>query len=549
MLRRWMRAEGVSRRLLAHADGERRLTNLMHLAELRHEAAAVHAAPEALQRWLQARCSGAGADDAAQLRLESDRDLVQVVTIHKSKGLEYPIVFCPLLWDGHPGRSRAGDGVEYHDASGTALIDFRVLDKADQAAVDAQLRRERDAETMRLFYVALTRAVQRCYLVVGCYQRQHGRSWSTSESCHARLNWWVAGTGMAPDDWPKHKLEPDAIDAAWAALAQRQAGVMALHALPQTAAAALAPQDPAPHSLAALAPPAHIPRGWWVGSYSSLAHGARHDGAALDHDLRVPLDAAPPTPAALDDDDILRFPRGAAAGECLHAVFERVDFGDAAHWPTLVAQVLQRFAQALPGNEARAPWDRMLVRLLQDVMHTPLPGGLRLADLPAQRRQAELEFHLSAPRLDAHALDALLRQTGQALPPLAFGTLRGYLRGFIDLVFEHGGRYFVLDWKSNHLGDTPADYAAPALQRAMQQQGYALQALLYALALHRHLQRRLGGYQHEQHFGGVLYLFVRGVRPAWRQADGSACGVHAQRPSLHTLQALSSLLHGGGAAP
>ena len=129
MLREWMRAEGVSARLLARPDGERRLTNLMHLAELLHEAAASHPAPEALQRWLQTQRSEARRDEAAQLRLESDRNLVQVVTIHKSKGLEYPLVFCPLLWDGHTPARRGGEGVEYHDEDGDTVIDFRELDK------------------------------------------------------------------------------------------------------------------------------------------------------------------------------------------------------------------------------------------------------------------------------------------------------------------------------------------------------------------------------------------------------------------------------------
>jgi exodeoxyribonuclease V beta subunit len=181
----------------------------------------------------------------------------------------------------------------------------------------------------------------------------------------------------------------------------------------------------------------------------------------------------------------------------------------------------------------------MLLRMLHDVLHAPLPSGLRLAQVPPSRKLVELEFHLPSPRLDAAELVRTLRQQGQAVPGLQFGTLRGYLRGFIDLVFEHGGRYYLLDWKSNHLGDAPQDYTADALQRTMAQQGYQLQALLYALALHRHLAQRLPDYRFETHFGGVLYLFVRGVRPAW-----PAAGVHAQRPTLPLLEALSALLDG-----
>jgi exodeoxyribonuclease V beta subunit len=129
-------------------------------------------------------------------------------------------------------------------------------------------------------------------------------------------------------------------------------------------------------------------------------------------------------------------------------------------------------------------------------------------------------------------------------PALGFGTLRGYLRGFIDLVFEHQGRWFVLDWKSNHLGDSPADYSDAGLQRAMAHHGYHLQALIYALALQRHLRQRLPDYRHAQHFGGVLYLFVRGVRPAWMQQPGHAAGALLLRPQLDALQAVSELLDG-----
>ena len=162
MLRQWMQTEGVSRRYrLARPDGERRLTNLLHLAECLHEAA--DTPHEALQRWLQRQRSETRQDDAAQLRLESDRDLVQVVTIHKSKGLEYPLVFCPMLWDGQPLRARSGEGLEYHDAD--AVIDFRTRDKERRAPLREQIALESAAETMRLIYVALTRAVHRCYLV------------------------------------------------------------------------------------------------------------------------------------------------------------------------------------------------------------------------------------------------------------------------------------------------------------------------------------------------------------------------------------------------
>jgi exodeoxyribonuclease V beta subunit len=396
---------------------------------------------------------------------------------------------------------------------------------------------------MRLIYVALTRAVHRCTLVVGPYLSRSGSTLSATSSSRARLNWLVAGDGLSPRQWLQNKLTPEQIDAAWAELAQAHAPQVALAPLPREGVALTAPPAAAGR-LYALRLDRPLPAPWWIGSYSSLAHGARHEGAAVDHDQRAPAPAEALVEQPVDADDILRFPRGAVAGECLHDVFERIDFSDAGGWSAAVAATLHRFAPALPNDAARTRWPRMLLRMLHDVMHAPLPGGMRLAEVPASRKRVELEFHLPARQLDAAALQRVLRRAGLAVPALQFGALDGYLRGFIDLVFEHAGRYYLLDWKSNHLGDAPQDYARDALERTMAQQGYHLQALLYALALHRHLRQRLPDYRFERHFGGALYLFVRGVRPGWTLADGTAAGVHVLRPTLQLLQELSALFDG-----
>ena len=554
MLREWMRTEGVAARLLSRPDGDRRMTNLRHLAELLQEAAAEHPSPDALLRWLRRQRADARLDDSAQLRLESDRNLVQVVTIHKSKGLEYPLVFCPLLFDGSSEHGAESEGLEYHDASGRAVIEFRLPGEQPPAALAQDAAVERAAEALRLTYVALTRAVHRCHLVVGPYLTRHAKgSVSVKESCRARINWLVADQGLEPvqwldarSEWLQDKARPaERIEAAWADWAARHAPQVALQPLPLQAGTPLPPQLVSATQPAALAPPRPLPQAWWIGSYSSLAHGARHEAAAADHDLRV-RDAVPAAAAAVPADDVLRFPRGAAAGECLHALFERADFDDARTWPAAVAAALQRFGPALSTTADADHWPRMLLQMLHDVLHTPLIDGMRLADVPRARRLVELEFHLPARHVEAGALQRLLQAQGLQLPALHFGRLEGYLRGFIDLVFEHGGRYYVLDWKSNHLGDAPTDYAADALQHAMAAQGYTLQALLYALALQRHLQRRLPDYAHARHFGGVLYLFVRGVRPHWTQPDGRPCGVHLMQPGQALLQQLSALFDGEG---
>jgi exodeoxyribonuclease V beta subunit len=251
-------------------------------------------------------------------------------------------------------------------------------------------------------------------------------------------------------------------------------------------------------------------------------------------------------------DDIRRFPRGAQAGECLHAAFELADFSDPASWPAAAAQALRDHGPLATRDDADdTALAAMLQRGLADVLATPLPVGtatpLRLATLGRRRRLVELEFHLPAPQLSASALQRTLAAHGYPAPRFGFGELQGYLKGFIDLVVEHEGRWFIADWKSNHLGDAPADYAQAGLDAAMTAHHYQLQSLVYCLALQRWLQQRLPGYRYATHFGGALYLFVRGLRPGWTQADGRPTGLHWHRPSAAVLAQLSALLDGGGA--
>jgi exodeoxyribonuclease V beta subunit len=541
MLRGLFAQEQVSQRMLARADGERRLTNLRHLAECLHEASQEHGAPEALLRWLRQQRAQDIAEEATQLRLESDRNLVQIVTIHKSKGLEYPIVFCPFLWDGHPGP--AGDliGLEYHDDDGKPVIDFS---GDDDPAVKQKMALERAAENLRLIYVALTRAVHRCYLVVGSYTV--GQYSSTKECTRGPINWLAAGREHGPNQWLANSLDADQIDAAWARLAQENAPAIAIDYLPQGPVQPVILERPSPEKLAAREPPLFIPPAWRIGSYSSLAHGARSENAAVDHDVRVPRAAAARAQdtASAAADDILRFPRGARAGECLHAVFEQVDFTDAIHWPQVIEKVL-RTQPPQAASVDSASWPAMVQRMLVDVTATPLPGGHFLGDISRGNRLVELEFSLPSAGLDAAQLAATQRRHGYEVGTLGFARLQGYLRGFIDLVYQHEGRFHVLDWKSNHLGWSAADYGAGPLRRAMDEQGYHLQYLLYTVALHRYLRQRLRGYDYDRHFGGVNYVFLRGVRPVWTQADGSAAGVFFHKPQREAVEALDALLGQG----
>ena len=535
--------EGISTRILRRTDGERRMTNLLHLGELLHQAAELHPSPDALLRWLQTQRNETGANEAAQLRLESDQNLVQILTIHKSKGLEFPIVFCPFLWDGHRRTRNGPEGREYHDSEGHTIIDFRP-EPDDAATIAEKIRLESDAEDLRLIYVALTRAVYRCYLVAGTYLNSAFGRTSSSESTRSLLNWLAAGNEHMPHEWKNGKLTTGDIEQAWHRLSDSSNGIQ-ITTLPEERGIPIRLKQTAPESLVCRPLPASIPSAWRISSYSGLSRGAVHDLAASDHDTLLPASAPDAAaPALLPNSDILRFPKGANAGDCIHKAFELCDFADPATWENATEQALSEHPQiqdGAPVPEQPQHLKAMLRQMMLDVFATSLPDNIVLGKIGRQKRLTELGFHLPTARLSAASLNRTLQQLNYPSPRLSFGDLQGYLKGFIDLVFEHDGRYYILDWKSNHLGNDRADYDGEKVEQAMAHNGYHLQYLLYAIALDRYLARRINNYRYDTHFGGILYLFVRGVRPNWEK-DGITRGVYFHRPDEQAIRRLEALI-------
>lgn len=580
MLRRLLRDEGLSGRILARPAGERRLSHLLHLAEVLQQASATHATPEALLRWLGSKRRESADDEANLVRLESDRDLVQIMTIHKSKGLEFPVVFCPFLWDGkiRTVESRL-EGRQYHDAEGVAVIDYTPHDKENprHRDIEDRIRFEAASEGLRLIYVALTRAVYRCYLVVGTYLL-HAKHRRCRESETSMLNWLVAGRGCSPQQWFDAPRDSTVIAAAWASLALHSAPHLSLEPLPGQVAVPLPSIEVSPETLAARDPPPRLKLSWQTTSFSGMTRSVAHEGAEKDHDLLLEESASGLASGQDDNDqtegpalsnfspgDILAFPRGQSAGTCLHAVLEHADFTNPSAWRQVVVQALlehppsedpQKRQPAMawlqaPGDHAQErlrergdDWIGMVEQMLSDLVQTPLPEGILLSQLSAAQRLNELGFCFPASRVSAHQVQDTLRSLHYPVPPLAFGEIEGFLRGSIDMVFVHRERYYLIDWKSNHLGYSAADYALVRLEEAMEKNRYYLQLLLYALALRRYLQYRIPGYSDAKHFGGVYYLFIRGVRPSWSQPEGAPAGVLFHRPSEEALTRLDQLFAG-----
>ncbi|MHB8248452.1 MAG: exodeoxyribonuclease V subunit beta [Acidithiobacillus sp.] len=502
MFRQWLQGEQVMGRMLLWSDGERRLTNLLHLAELLHqEEQAQGLGREALLRWFARQRQAPAGSEEHLLRLESDADLVQILTIHSAKGLQFPIVFCPFLWSDEPGRKDAGP-VICHDPDDplTLLADFG---SPRQEALRQIAREEEAAERRRLLYVALTRAQYRLVL--------HLPEGLGQQSPLAGL----LGGGGKDFSWR----------AALEGLAAAAGDAVALIPLEACADALRWTGSTAPQNARAASFTRHLSMGWRVGSFTALSGGGR--GERPDHD-----DAAP-APDPLSGPGPVAFPRGAQAGICLHSILQR--------WNPQRGEedLLVHIDAALQRYGFAGQWRQDLRQWLPAVAATPLwQGGPALAEIPRAARLAEWEFTFPVSRLDPRALAAHLQAAG--LPwQGSEENLRGYLRGFVDLLFVHEGRYYLVDYKSNDLGPQEA-YGASGLAAAMNAGGYHLQYLLYTLAVQRFLRSRLPDYDYDRHFGGVYYLFLRGMSPHYRPG----WGIYATRPGAALLTELEQMMEG-----
>ncbi|MFW0521267.1 exodeoxyribonuclease V subunit beta [Klebsiella pneumoniae] len=512
MLRALMTARHIAENLLATRGGERRLTDILHISELLQEAASQLESEHALVRWLAQHIAEPDSNAASQqMRLESDKHLVQIVTIHKSKGLEYPLVWLPFI-----ARFRKQDQAFYHDRETFAAVLDLGQDEASLELAEA----ERLAEDLRLLYVALTRAVWHCSLgVAPLSSRESGNS-----DFHLSALGRLLQAGEAMD---AAGLAARLADFCHGDIALQIPGELDL--TPWQAPAATIPR------LSARELQRRIADDWRVTSYSGL----QQHGFSGGQDLlpRLDVDAAG-VGEVVEEPQLTphQFPRGAAPGTFLHSLFEELDFTQPVPegW---MAEKLQ-----LSGFDAQ--WAPVLTDWLGGVLKTRLPGpDIALNQLAARDKQVEMAFYLPiAQLLTAERLDALIRQydpLSADTPPLDFRQVRGMLKGFIDLVFRHEGRYYLLDYKSNWLGEDREAYTRPAMEQAMRAHRYDLQYQLYSLALHRYLRHRLADYDYDRHFGGVIYLFLRGM-----DGQEGGQGIFTTRPVRPLIDGLDQLFAG-----
>lgn len=579
MLRQSLHRLQLAGRWRGQAHGERRLTNVLHLAELLQAASSQIDGEQSLIRWLaqqidEALDGSAGESEEKTVRLESDEDLVKVITIHASKGLEYPVVCLPFAHSHREVTTGKTSVMQVGQAGGDRhwTLDF---DRADAQAADL----DRLREDLRLWYVALTRARHALWVGWSPIKRGNGKKCVNHDSAAGHL---LAG-GDEPDEvgwWPKLQ--------ALQSNAQGEPLSVQFVLAPQTVGLTRWQRTEQPVALReALVCSARIDKTWGIASFSRLTRGLSSQAVSASAVLpstalttgSASLDMATPRPADDEPEDVggamdlsielssfltgeaqgapgtfaplalpapwHSFARGPSAGNFLHDQMEWLAADGFVLQPgtPMAERLLKRCERA--GYKAQADgvvqWLSRLVAQPLGVAHR----GPHVALNALQTVLPEMEFWLPAERMHAREIDNLCQQhllPGVARPQLPDAQLHGMLMGFADLVFEHAGRYWVLDYKSNHLGALDADYSAEALDQAMAEHRYEVQAALYMLALHRLLRLRLGAaYDPAQHLGGAVYLFMRGI-------DGPVGGCCCLPAPVALMDGLDAMLRAGVSA-
>ncbi|MBW3664206.1 MAG: UvrD-helicase domain-containing protein [Actinobacteria bacterium] len=575
LLRTVVLQQRVHARLLGRPDGERHVTDLEHIGEQLHAAAAAeHLGPTALTSWLRARIDEARrtaeGDDEKLRRLESDDDAVQILTIHRAKGLQFPIVYVPFLWSSGGFET---DIHSFHGPDGARTIDVGGEDTPEANAHRERAEHEERGEQLRLLYVALTRAEHQ---VVAYYAPAGKPEWSAM----GRVLLNRVGRDTCVTTNPSRVLDDDRILELCRSIEGRAEGTFVVETTPpQPVAGPWSPRDAAQPDLRAAPFERPIDTAWHRTSYSAVAADPRSDverKVASEPETDTTDDEPSVIPLVADDDlaslhahaspwsDLAG---GAEVGTFVHAVLEGSDWAADDLDDELTTHVARQAQRRQLDIADAAPWVSALMHVIATPLG-PLTDGRTLASFPRRDRRDEMAFELPlaggvtpTTRVRVGDIAHLLRTHLPHTDPLAGYAddlptwmlerdLRGFLTGSIDVVLRVDDRYVVVDHKTNRLAprDEPLTawhYRPAALAEAMRHSHYPLQALLYSAALHRYLRWRVAGYDAARHLGGVLYLFVRGMLGADTPTVGDdVCGVFTWRPPSALVTGLSDLLDG-----
>ena len=535
MLHQLFLQEKITEKLYPTVDGKRLVTDLLHLAELLQEAATLNESEAALLRWFEKQIQGEDRQNEQQVRLESELQLVKIVTIHKSKGLEYDLVWLPFV--GYAAKTGSEHISTYYDQDRD-----EVLWDID-GSHEKDVKQEDFAEQLRLLYVALTRAK---------YQLNIGVPKTFEKKWSALLYALTQGDIQTNDNLTAY----DSLSLLEKLVQRAPQGSVQISETTALKALDAPMQSETQAPLNAATFTGHIEQNWTVTSFSAIeaihqnkkyykeqlaaesavAFEPVFDGGkdydfneqatetmaeSVNHESAYPFGYSP-----------FDFPHGIKIGTALHRFLEKYDFSQ-----PLNEEKVQKLCQWLQLEET---WLPSLQQWMTAILDTPLSVDdptLKLNNLSRQQCVKEMQFYLKLNRaFDVTVFNRAL-QKHHHLPSetLQFDAIKGMLRGFMDLVFCHNGKYYLVDYKSNFLGVEPQNYVGKSLEQAMLANHYDWQYLFYTLALHRYLQQRDANYHYETHFGGVFYCFLRGMN------GENQAGVFFDKPDYALIQALENL--------
>jgi len=528
---------------------DRILTNVLHLFEVLQSASQRFLQPQELLAWFEQQCNeehgGSVSELEAEQRLESDGDLIRIVTQHGAKGLEYPIVFIPFATR-HKDPLKFGNKsvsyLEYHNEQGQLCLSLDGDDHAKKAMAD-----EAYAESIRLLYVAITRAEQRCYILSTAFDKY-------SLSPLGKTLQWQAEQNIS-----QHLQQ--LADKAPQSISQE---TVAFDDINSDNSDIFKPLDEHQSELEVSKFVGSIERDWWLSSFSALSRNLRHGGVSTpDRDFVELLDSHSSLNSAKNEKNSLRFQlaKGAHSGNLLHDILEKCNFKtiedaenniiESIKWP------LVKYGDLATGFSVDdlATW-------IDEIVATPLActsnhqQSFCLSNINMQNTLRESEFYFPMAQADIASLGKLLtdhrninslsstcdnNKTINKVRLPSYQSLKGMMHGFIDLVFEYNGKYYVCDYKSSHLGDAFCDYSYEAMKGNIEKNYYDLQYLIYCLALHRYLKQKVADYDPSEHFGGIYYLYLRGMT---NNDSHKGAGVYHRQICLDLLSQLDKLFLG-----
>jgi exodeoxyribonuclease V beta subunit len=514
MMNRLLLSENVYPNLARRPLAERSIANISQLLELVQDREnSENLGPGQLLGWLQTMMQSGGEGDDDQLLLESDEDAVQLVTMHGAKGLEYSVVFCPYLWYRSNMLGQEKFQIKSFDRDLGMVVDLgsEFFEQRRALALEEEI-----AEDLRLLYVAMTRAKVLCYVM---WADIAGSRW-VSDSFQSALGYLLFSgiscsheeqvatlAGIAENTGVEHCIIPAAAEPAKHQLSQSHGVLSARH-----------PSDRS------------LQTDWQISSFSSLAALSEYgleqtyltDGTAVGTMIPLP-----------------RLPAGPQFGNLVHDLLEENRFSSIAGSGGPVA--LQARVQDKCSRYGLTCGPQDICSLLNHIVTSPLPvspggSGFSLADVAEEDCLKEVNFYFQVDRFTSRRINDILKHEKTCVP-LSYKQMKGYLTGFVDLLCRFEGKYYIVDYKTNYLGDKIGDYAPDRLVEAMAAHNYGLQYWIYTLAVHRHLANFLQDYSYHSDFGGVVYLFARGMSPEY-----PGYGVFSTVPDYGLLTGLEEVL-------